>query len=100
MKHPATLITPQGEATPVDPKNGTDFQLDELKEFVGGYIEVVHPPNMPGVIMVLNEEGKLKGLAHNEIATRLWQKGAQAGSPRMADPVVGTVLLCHTSQVK
>ena len=99
-KYNATLITPDSIITPVTPRNGTDFQLEELKEFVGGYIEVIHPPDMSGIIMVVNEEGKLNGLAHNEIATRMWQKGAEAGSQRMADPVVGTVLLCHTSQIK
>jgi hypothetical protein len=46
---------------------------------------------MPGVIMVINEEGKLKGLAHNEIASKFWHSG---------DPIVGNAVMCHHSQVK
>jgi hypothetical protein len=89
--HTAKLIKPDGTVTPVEPKNGTDFSLDELHEFVGGYIEIVRPIDMPGVVMVINEEGKLKGLAHNAIASKFWHSG---------DPIVGNAILCHSSQVK
>jgi hypothetical protein len=89
--HSAKLIKANGEVTTVRPKNGMDFQLDELNEMVGGYIEVIRPPGMPGVIMVINEEGKLKNLPHNAIASKFWHH---------ADPIVGNVLLCHHSQVK
>lgn len=86
----AQLIKPNGEVIPVEPKNGTDFKLEELNEFVGGYIEVIHPPLRPKEIMVINEEGKLKGLAYNPVATLIWQH----------DDIVGNALLCHTDQVK
>ncbi len=36
-------------------------ELQELQEMVGGYIEVVRPDGMPkGVVLVCNEEGKLR----------------------------------------
>jgi Domain of unknown function (DUF3846) len=89
-RHNAKLIKTDGSVITVEPKNGTDFQLDELNEFVDGYIEVIRPPSMPGVIMVINEEGKLKGLPYNVVATLIWQ----------CDDIVGNVLLCHHSQVK
>jgi len=90
-KHSAKLIKPDGSVITVEPENGTDFRLDELNRFVEGYIEVIRPPGMPGVIMVINEEGKLKGLAHNAVASKFWHD---------ADPIVGNALLCHHSQVK
>ena len=38
-----------------------DNTLKAVQELVGGYIETV-PLNMPGVILVCNEEGKLRGM--------------------------------------
>ena len=87
----AKLIQPDGTVAPITPKNGTDFQLDELQEIVGGDIQIVRPPGMPGVIMVINEEGKLKDLATNPIASKFWHAG---------DPIVGNAVLCHRSLIK
>lgn len=37
--------------------------LDSLQKEVGGYIEVVHPKYLPeGLCMVVDDEGRLKGL--------------------------------------
>ena len=44
--------------------------LEEMQEFVGGYIEVVYAPN--GDQIVLDEEGRLKGKQINEQATEHW----------------------------
>lgn len=41
-----------------------DNTLEAVQELVGGYIETV-PLNMPGVILVCNEEGKLRGMKPN-----------------------------------
>ena len=56
----AQIIYADGRVTPFKPKNGTDFSLEELKEVVGGYIEIFDLHN--GQILVVNVEGKLKGL--------------------------------------
>jgi len=56
----------------VQPANVTDFQLQELRGFVGGTIEIVRA-KAPGMILVINDEGKLLGLPRNEKATRLAQ---------------------------
>ena len=97
----AKWIKVSGEIIPVNPKNGKDFQLDELKKFIGGgYIEIIRPLSKSGAIMVIDEEGKLKGFPRNELATKMWQQFAQQGSMRMDDDVVGDVLLCHVSQVE
>ena len=71
----------------VEPANGKHFSLRELQEFVGGYIEIVF--NLPDdMIMVVNEEGRLKELPINAAATIL------AGQT-----IVGNVLYCKANQV-
>ena len=63
----AAFIKTNGEITNVTPKNGTDYKYEELKEFVGGYIEIVKINDHK--IMVCNEEGKLNNLPVNHIAS-------------------------------
>ena len=55
-----------------------------LQEFVGGYIECV--TITPGIVMICNEEGKLRGLEPNF----RW----------MGDVVVGPVLFCGTIETE
>ena len=45
--------------------------LQEAQEFVGGFVEAIHLEN--GDVMLVNEEGKLKGLEPNMDATRIWE---------------------------
>lgn len=75
----------------IEPKNGTDFSLEELKTIVGGYIEIV--PLGDERIMVVNEEGRLLNLPHNYTASRIT-------SAQGIVNIVGNVLVCHTSMVK
>lgn len=96
----ARILLPDGTETATTPANGKTFELEELQKIVGGYIEILALPGKPGEIMVCNEEGKLEGLPINPAATQLWKATAQPGSPRMFDDVVGTVLLCHTTQIE
>lgn len=67
------LINPDGSISNVEPKNGTDFTLDELQGFVGGYIEIIHPTTgrliKPYQIAVCNEEGLNMKLPCNPIAS-------------------------------
>lgn len=88
----AKWIKTSGEIIDVEPKNGKDFSLEELQEYVGGYIEVAYPPSKHGAIMVLNEEGKLNNLPINHLASKAYFPGQ--------DVIVGDVLLCHSSQIK
>ena len=80
----------------VEPKNGTDFQYDELREFVGGYIEVV-PLKGGKQILVVNEEGKIQGLPVNALATNTLALSYQ---PRLTDIIVGDALLCDSDMVR
>ena len=45
--------------------------LKAAQEFVGGYVEGIPFPN--GDYLIVNEEGKLKGLPLNPEATALWK---------------------------
>ena len=45
--------------------------LESAQEFVGGYVEGITFPN--GDYLIINEEGKLKGLPLNPEATALWR---------------------------
>lgn len=49
-------------------KDFSEPLLDSLQKEVSGYIEVVHPKYLPeGLCMVVDDEGRLKGSAINNI---------------------------------
>lgn len=76
----------------IEPKNGTDFSLEELNTIVDGYIQVVWLKD--GRIMVINEEGKIHRLPVNVKATFI------VNGEGIADTIVGNVLVCNQSMVK
>jgi antibiotic biosynthesis monooxygenase (ABM) superfamily enzyme len=59
--------------------------LRQMQEAVEGYIECV---TLDGFEMWVNEEGKLRGLPVNEVATALWESVYGA-----TDVIVGNVLI-------
>lgn len=92
----ARIIYSNGIEKAVEPKNGTDFSLEEMRDIVGGYIEIATIRNQFGErdednIMVVNEEGKLMGLPVNWKASQLHF---------FADLIVGDVLVCRNSEVR
>lgn len=88
------LITVGGEVREIKPKNGSDFQLDELKEYIGGgWIQIV-PLSDDRLIMVMDEEGKLKNMPMNSVATDLFHEWGI-----IDDVIVGDVVVCHKDQV-
>lgn len=97
MKGRSYILKVSGERVPVEPKNGTDFSLEELKKAIGGgYIEVVRLGNK--VIMVIDEEGKLKkGMMPNVLASRLYNAVKGFTNP---DIIMGDALICNTEMVK
>lgn len=88
----AKIYKANGEVLDIEPKNGTDFKLEELQAIVEGHIELVYLPN--NQLMVVNEEGKLMGLPYNENATEIYQERAYKG-----DFLVGDVLICKNSEI-
>lgn len=83
----------QQHGTEVIPKNGTDFTLEEMQGYVGGYIEIVGLND--GRLLVVNEEGKLDGLPINRGATAIWE--ANHGR---TDIIVGDALVCDSNEVR
>ena len=67
------IMHPDGRITPISPKNGTEYTLEELQGFVGGYIELV--PMSGSRYAVVNEEGILAGLDLNPGASLLLGQG-------------------------
>jgi hypothetical protein len=65
--------------------------LDILQNAVGGYIEIVplfYTYNSHRCVAFCNEEGKLKGLPYNPVATALWHQQAKADEVLFGDVVV------------
>ena len=81
-----------GEVIETSPKNGTNYTFKELKEIVGGYIEIIHLTN--NKIMVINDEGKLINLPHNENATILYKLSLNTDNF-----IVGDALVCDKSKI-
>jgi hypothetical protein len=83
--------------TEVEPTDGAAFTLPELQDFVGGYIEIVRGPHFTNgqTFIVLNEDGKGKGLPRNGFATYLYH--LSGGS--FDDWIVGDVLVCSRAEL-
>lgn len=90
----AQIIRTDGTTIDVEPKNGTDFQLEELQAVVEGYIQVIHIGD--GEVMVVNEDGKFQ-CEWNGKATTL-AKMRRAIYPN--DYISGNVLVCNVKQIK
>ena len=60
-----------GDAKNISPPEGQHhFDLEQLQDAVGGYIQIVLVPRSK-MIMAINEDGRLKGLALNPIASMI-----------------------------
>ena len=60
------LVTTANIMKPIAPMNGSHYTLVELQSYVGGYIETIY---LNDKVLVVDEEGKLKGKLPNRIAT-------------------------------
>ena len=81
-------LTDQGwKVENVQPKNGTDFQWIELRDFVEGYIEIVELS--PSEFLIANEEGAIRNFEYNPIASSL-----------LGEHIFGNVVICKKSQVQ
>lgn len=87
------LYKADGDVERVCPENDTDYQLHELQKFVGGYVEFCYGDD--GRMLVVDEEGKLKGKQINERATFYYQQHIGTG-----DVIVGDALLCKVDRIK
>lgn len=64
------VILPNGSLNVYAVLEGRTATLEWLQDQVGGYIETT-PTCLSGLVMVVNEEGKLMGLPFNDTATDL-----------------------------
>lgn len=90
----AEIIKTDGTTIEVEPKNGTDFSLEELQAVVGGLIEIISLGSDD--IMVVNEEGKF--LCEWNCKATTIAKEYRAILPY--DCIHGNVLVCKDNQVK
>lgn len=81
-----------------EPANGKDYTLAELQRIVGGPIQIV---NLGNFQLVVNEEGKLRRLPYNLMATN-WYLSYYFRMKVVpdADYIVGDVLLCKNECIK
>lgn len=89
----AYLIKENGEICRIKPGNGSDFILEEVQAYVGGFIEVVRLNDMQ--IMVVDEEGKFsKG--YNVFATAICNLNKAIGR---SDYIAGDAVVCPSSML-
>lgn len=82
------LIKQDGRVEPIEmPKKN---RLELLHKCVGGYIECVNLDN--DLMMVVDEEGKLKNKGLNRIATQILTYNSN-----IMDVIVGDVVICPRS---
>ncbi len=113
------IYYPDGRTEERAPRNGHDWQLDELHDIVGGWLEMIPLHDGSGRILVLNEDGKGQGLPVNQRASDLAQlptpreryeavaamrkAGLHAvvlGNMEEADVIVGTVLVAENGEIE
>lgn len=90
----ATLLKSDGTQTAIQPKNGTDFTLEELQGYVDGYIDIVNLRN--GEILVINDDGKER-YPTNKAATKM---ALEHGAIFDWDWIDGDVVLCKNEEVQ
>lgn len=85
------LVTSTGGMKAITPMNGRHYSLQEMQSYVGGLIETL---KVGQKILVMDEEGKLKGKLPNRIATGwVLQEGIN-------DYISGDVMLIERSHIK
>ena len=93
----AKLFRTDGTAMDITPKNGTDFQLDELYEALDcELVEVIRIP-WAGKIVVIDEEGKFSGKGVNEEITHYLRYHSAIAS---YDYIIGDAIICGTEELR
>lgn len=88
----AIFIQPKSrKGTPAKPK-GKKFTLSELQNLVDGPIELINLSSK--LTIVVNEEGKLRGLPVNRVATAIMQNARKC-----SDFIVGNALVVDSTEI-
>ena len=88
----AKIIYTDKEAEDYTPKNGKTFELTEMQEIVGGYVEPIRLND--GRMIIVDEDGKSKGKAVNIPATNILRRDHFT-----TDYIVGTAIVCDSDMV-
>ena len=89
----AKIIYTDKEAEDYTPKNGKTFELTEMQEIVGGYVEPIRLND--GRIIIVDEDGKSKGKAVNIPATNILRRDHFT-----TDYIVGTAIVCDADMIE
>lgn len=89
----AKIVYPDKDSEDYTPKNGTTFELEEMQEIVGGYIEIIRLND--GRIIIVNEEGLLQGLPVNIEATNILRRDHST-----TQYIVGNAIVCDDDMVR
>ena len=89
----AKIIYTDKEAEDYTPKNGKTFELTEMQEIVGGYIEPIRLND--GRMIIVDEEGKSKDKAVNIPATNILRRDHFT-----TDYIVGTAIVCDADMLE
>lgn len=92
----AKLLKASGEVMEIEPKNGTDFKLDELYEHLKCSLVEVINLNQDD-IMVVDEEGKLA--SNNVINVNATTLAQENQAIVFWDYVVGDAIVCNRKMV-
>jgi len=91
----ATHIKADGTKQTVTPANGHEFTLEEIRGYIGGYLEGISLTT--SLSIYLDEEGRLKNKPYNEVATHeLWKYRNDHRISRTT--LVGDVLIASTRE--
>lgn len=90
----AQIIKSSGDIIEIEPKNGKEFSLKELREIVDGYIDIVSLND--GRYMVVNDEGLINDLPVNfEASIMYYGKIAML----KGSYICGDVIICESNQI-
>ena len=89
----AKIIYTDKEAEDYTPKNGKTFELTEMQEIVGGYVEPIRLND--GRMIIVDEEGKSKDKAVNIPATNILRRDHYT-----TDYIVGTAIVCDADMIE
>ena len=92
-KHYPTVYTPENGKWLCEPKNGRTFELEEMQNIVGGYIELVRLND--GRIIVVNEDGLNLNLPVNIEATNILRRDHST-----TQYIVGTAIVCDADMLE
>ena len=89
----AKIIYTDKEAEDYTPKNGKTFELTEMQEIVGGYVEPIRLND--GRMIIVDEDGKSKDKAVNIPATNILRRDHYT-----TDYIVGTAIVCDADMIE